>query len=323
MPQLQELQAVPTNVEYFLTPCPVFLLHFSYSHLPSFYFHIFSNIINPVIIIESTGKGLKIENFFTISEFAKLRNININSLRYYEKLGLLKPAFIDEKTNYRYYKAEQLTVLDKIILCINLGIPLKEMIKYIDSEGNLHSKELLEHGRLVAQDRMNQLQNTLNFIDFSLKSIESNKEFVNKKDTYLRPLDERRIITSDLFVSPMSIKEVVSQVSEIYKTAQEKELFPILPAGQLFQVDASGTIRYRLFLQIMDQEKELPNITTLPAGIYSCMQVELNASTNLAQLIRDNAADDEYASIIVDNIILDKYSYGCRPSELQKLQVQH
>lgn len=263
------------------------------------------------------------ENFFTISEFAKLRNININSLRYYEKLGLLKPAFIDEKTNYRYYKAEQLTVLDKIILCINLGIPLKEMIKYIDSEGNLHSKELLEHGRLVAQDRMNQLQNTLNFIDFSLKSIESNKEFVNKKDTYLRPLDERRIITSDLFVSPMSIKEVVSQVSEIYKTAQEKELFPILPAGQLFQVDASGTIRYRLFLQIMDQEKELPNITTLPAGIYSCMQVELNASTNLAQLIRDNAADDEYASIIVDNIILDKYSYGCRPSELQKLQVQH
>ena len=36
------------------------------------------------------------KNYYTISEFAKLRDININSLRYYEKLGLLKPVIIIE-----------------------------------------------------------------------------------------------------------------------------------------------------------------------------------------------------------------------------------
>ena len=36
------------------------------------------------------------KNYFTISEFAKLRDININSLRYYEKIGILKPAKIDK-----------------------------------------------------------------------------------------------------------------------------------------------------------------------------------------------------------------------------------
>jgi len=70
------------------------------------------------------------KNYFTISEFAKLRNININSLRYYEKLGLLKPAIIDENNGYRYYSAEQVSILNKIILCIQLGIPLKEMVKF-------------------------------------------------------------------------------------------------------------------------------------------------------------------------------------------------
>ena len=55
------------------------------------------------------------KNYFTISEFAKLRDININSLRYYEKLGLLKPAFIDESNGYRYYSAEQVSLLNKII----------------------------------------------------------------------------------------------------------------------------------------------------------------------------------------------------------------
>ena len=55
------------------------------------------------------------KNYFLISEFAKLRGININSLRYYEKLGILKPAYIDENTNYRYYSVEQISLLNKII----------------------------------------------------------------------------------------------------------------------------------------------------------------------------------------------------------------
>ena len=77
------------------------------------------------------------KNYFTISEFAKLRNININSLRYYEKLGLLKPAYIDENNGYRYYSAEQVSLLNKIILCIQLGIPLKDMVAFLDEDGNL------------------------------------------------------------------------------------------------------------------------------------------------------------------------------------------
>ena len=260
------------------------------------------------------------KDFFTISEFAKLRNININSLRYYEKLGLLKPAYTDPDTGYRYYSAEQLSILDKIILCINLGIPLKEMAEFIDETGSLQSQKLMEHGRQVAQRKMNQLQNTLNFIDFSLKSIEDNKEFNHQTAAYSRHIAERRIITSEFFFAPMSIQTVVSEVAKIYKVAQAKELFPILPAGQLFYRDAAGQIRYRLFLQIMDQDTSLPNITTLPGGTYSCQRIDLFSDTNLLPIIQENLANDAETPLIIDNIILDKYSYGSRPSELQKPQ---
>ena len=58
------------------------------------------------------------KHYFLISEFAKLRDININSLRYYEKLGLLKPAIVDENNGYRYYSAEQVSLLNKIIFHI-------------------------------------------------------------------------------------------------------------------------------------------------------------------------------------------------------------
>lgn len=266
------------------------------------------------------------KEFFTIREFARLRNINVNSMRYYEKLGLLKPAYTDENTGYRYYKADQLAVLDKIILCINLGIPLKEMVTYIDESGTLHSQKLLEHGRKVAKNKMNQLQNTLNFIDFSLKSIEENKEYKNREDWYIRKLDQRRVIITDFFNAPKTINEFVSEVSKIYKIAQEMELFPILPAGQFFKIDDEGEMHYCLFLQIMDQEKELPNIMMLSEGNYSCLQVnldvpviELDKRIDVHGIVKKHLKSGDADIMIIDNIILDKYNYEGRPSEIQKL----
>ena len=47
------------------------------------------------------------DGLLTISQLAKLRNVNINSLRYYEKLGILCPVYIDPETRYRYYALEQ------------------------------------------------------------------------------------------------------------------------------------------------------------------------------------------------------------------------
>ena len=77
--------------------------------------------------------------YFTISKFARLRGIDINSLRYYERLGILIPAYTAPHTRYRYYTAEQLSILDMILLCINLGVPLKELKAYFDEAGGFRT----------------------------------------------------------------------------------------------------------------------------------------------------------------------------------------
>ena len=87
------------------------------------------------------------KDHLTISRFARLRGIDINSLRYYERLGILTPAYTDPQTRYRYYTAEQLSVLDMILLCINLGVPLKELRAYFDESGDFRSRALFEEGR--------------------------------------------------------------------------------------------------------------------------------------------------------------------------------
>lgn len=263
------------------------------------------------------------KDYFTISEFAKLRNLNINSLRYYEKLGLLTPAYLDPNTNYRYYRAEQLSILDKIILCIDLGIPLKEAASYIDENGSFHSQKLLERGRSETLRRIRALQNTLNFIDFSLHSIEAGKQFADHTGHYIRRLEQRRIITSDRFIVSQNVKEFLSEVSKLYRIAQEKQLFPILPAGQLVEQKPDGTIRFRLFLQIMEQETPHPAAMLLPAGSYSCIQLDLNTSETSARLLEQTMEKELTEShaefLIIDNVALEKYSFGSRLTEIQRL----
>lgn len=260
------------------------------------------------------------DNYFLISEFAKLRNININSLRYYEKLGILKPAYVDEKTGYRYYAAEQLPLLNNIILCVQLGIPLKEMATYIDEEGNLQSQRLLEQGKIVAQKRIHEMHNNLKYIENSLKNMEENKAFVNREGTYLRNIQKRRIITTDSYNGKLDVKKVVSKISEIYKIAQKNNFFPILPAGQILELDKAGKVSIRFFLEILNCENEHPRVEVLPAGEYSCVQLVLNPEMDLEKSVRENWNIQEGGRIIIDNIVLDKYSFGTRPSELQKLE---
>jgi DNA-binding transcriptional MerR regulator len=64
---------------------------------------------------------------FTVGEMAKLNNISSQTLRYYDKIGLLSPEEVDEHTGYRYYNINQSAKLDLINHMKYLGMPLEKI----------------------------------------------------------------------------------------------------------------------------------------------------------------------------------------------------
>ena len=64
------------------------------------------------------------EELLSIGEFAKLRGVSVKSLRYYERVGALKPAYVNEESGYRYYSINQISDLDMVTTFIELGVPL-------------------------------------------------------------------------------------------------------------------------------------------------------------------------------------------------------
>lgn len=64
---------------------------------------------------------------YSIGTFSKLTKTTIAALRFYDKEGLLKPAYTDSKSGYKYYLSSQLVTVQKILSLRQIGIPIEQI----------------------------------------------------------------------------------------------------------------------------------------------------------------------------------------------------
>ena len=74
------------------------------------------------------------KNRLKIKEFSLLCQVTVKTLRHYEKLGLLRPAEVDEWTGYRYYDYSQMQTLGNIRRLKSIGFSLDEIIELTDQD---------------------------------------------------------------------------------------------------------------------------------------------------------------------------------------------
>lgn len=255
---------------------------------------------------------------FTISEFAKLRDININSLRYYEKIGVLKPAYTDPDTGYRYYTPDQLSVLDAILLCINLDIPLKQLSEYKDENSYILNDKLYKAGKELAKNKIKQIQTELDKIEYTLRYLDVNQQYLNATGLYTRPIIERTFVTMDYNGDLKDVRSIEQTSARLYSYAQKNHLSPVFPAGLIIHFK-NETIESKVFFEIvckdMDSEQ---NIIKLPAGDFLCKQINLTPETDLVEAIHSTFEYADDMSIIVSNMLLSKFQIGTKTSELQQ-----
>ena len=108
--------------------------------------------------------------YMSIGKVSKLKNVSIKSLRYYDQIGILKPAFVNTETNYRYYTESQLYLLDAITVCIKLGIPLKDLNNYVNKD-SINLQKLLYDGKILAEQKIMEIHNCLGTLQETLQKM--------------------------------------------------------------------------------------------------------------------------------------------------------
>lgn len=179
-------------------------------------------------------------SLLSIGEAAKLKNVSIKALRYYEKLGIFNPAYIDPQSGYRYYSPAQLFDLDVILTCGELGIPLKHILDYQTEQGTIDLRQLLIEGSELAEQKIKRARQSLLQINTYLEEIEQQDSFRHCPNTYTRTMPSRYFCAKPWDISrPFEIKNYLKTMSDLYQLADELGTTPLYFQGLL--IDTTST----------------------------------------------------------------------------------
>ncbi len=118
------------------------------------------------------------EVMFRIGDFSRLAKVSVRMLRYYDELGLLKPAEVDRFTGYRFYTTSQISQLNKIIKLRDMGFNMSEITAVLNEPGDaallagLQSKrQQIEEAIACDMDRIRDIEQLIGSIGKEIVSM--------------------------------------------------------------------------------------------------------------------------------------------------------
>jgi DNA-binding transcriptional MerR regulator/effector-binding domain-containing protein len=145
---------------------------------------------------------------FRIGEFAQIAQVSGRQLRFYDELGLLKPAHTDPASGYRYYSIRQLPRLNCILALKALGLSLEQIGPLLENE--ISSAEL--RGMLTMKRA--QVAQSLREDEAQLRHIESRIEQIDRHGA-IRDYD---VVVKPIALTPyLSTRQECQDMDEAFR----------------------------------------------------------------------------------------------------------
>ncbi len=109
------------------------------------------------------------KKLFSIGDVARLFHLSVSSLRHYENVGLITPAYVSPDSGYRYYSAEQFEVLNTIRYLRTLDMPLSEIIDFLQNKDVRRIEEKLRQQKEIVVQKQQELRRVEHKIDNRLQ----------------------------------------------------------------------------------------------------------------------------------------------------------
>lgn len=197
------------------------------------------------------------EQQWKIGQVSKLFGVSVQTLRYYDEIGIFSPYRRDELTGYRYYLQSQIYRLANIIYLSKQGYSLAETKNYLDN---------LTFGRKTAGLKMQSeaIEREVERLRFISRAIKQKISYIERND-YLEKKDNIEIID----VSSRNYIEIGPE-----KDLYASEIFYFFPTIVIYYPDKKifgACIRdkkdFRSYASLLSESSKLErNIKTIPAG---------------------------------------------------------
>ncbi len=153
---------------------------------------------------------------FRIGEFSRLSRVSVKMLRHYDAIGLLPAAWVDPQTDYRYYSADQLPRLNRVLALKELGFSLEQIAYLLGAELSTGQMcRMLALRRSEIEQQMEAHQARLRLVDARLRQVEATGASP-AYDVVLRRVERQQVA---------SIRTVLPSLNAIERLFHEVETF--------------------------------------------------------------------------------------------------
>lgn len=218
------------------------------------------------------------EKLFHIGDMARLFHISVSSIRHYEKLGLVKPEYVDPDTGYRYYGLKQFEAFNTICYLRALDMPLGEIADFLQNRDIDKIEEKLKKQKETVIEKQHELSRIERKIDNRLRQLQS------AKTSRLNTIELSRSPSCRLFIIDGAIKltdsiDLEIPTSRLAELSDEASVFlgkvgvgisaENLISGRYDQYDS-------IFLVLDDEDNFEGETTYVPESL--CVSVRFNGS---------------------------------------------
>lgn len=230
--------------------------------------------------------------YFSIGEAAKVVHTTSETLRHYDRIGLVKPSKKDEWTNYRYYTGQDIVRLNTVRALQLMDLPLQEIKKVLEYDALEKIIDFLAQAEKKADEKIAALQYSKSKIQLAKADFERKLQGRQKTSgIFLKDYPKRVILLSDTLEVP-TLDNLWNYLGHFYD-----KVTPALKERFFFE-DLAGIYTEngitRLFA-VCIRYADIDGLKILPEGKYLCAAcTEDNREQMLRQLI--HTARTEYGA---------------------------
>lgn len=253
----------------------------------------------------------------TIREFSELTKVNPKSLRYYDSLGILKPAYIDPDNGYRYYSVFQREMVYAINMCIEAGIPLKRLVEeeYV-SDARINFQRLMAQCVQVFEERIRRYQDIIDMENGTLGAVRRADLIARSPVPVSFAMDEMRCLAQP-YEGLQHTSAWQQQVKELISRINRREMGQVLHTGLLLKRE-NGAWKQYLFVSVRGDDRSLeqyPELIRIPAGVYLRKKVERSGMDQVWDWTAPYTPPENIELVVETELLLGDYHIDRPPLE--------
>ena len=203
----------------------------------------------------------------TVSQFAKLHNVNKRTLHYYDEIGIFSPDYKGDN-GYRYYDYMQGVDFEYIKMLKELNMGLDEIKRYIDNPNEEDFKEIADVKIKEIDQEIRTLNRRREVLEDKLNKLNKCDDLRKKNSVKVIECEEQKFFYTPFKFEDDDLKQLISHIKDVWTVDEYCKGIGSFVSVEKIQRGESEEYD-GLFIEMLD-DIDSDNMIIKPKGKYIC-----------------------------------------------------